>query len=115
MSDPWGRPPSEGDPPPGSYPGAHPGYGFAPPVPKPSNNLALAILTTLLCCMPLGVVAIVYAAQVDSKWNAGDYQGAMTAADNAKKAAIAGIILGFVVIVLYVLLVGASGMSTSGY
>jgi hypothetical protein len=30
-------------------------------------------------------VSIVYAAQVDSKWNAGDQQGAIAASENAKK------------------------------
>lgn len=51
---------------------------------KPANNLVFAILTTLLCCLPAGVVAIVYAAQVDSKWNAGDRVGAEASAKNAK-------------------------------
>jgi hypothetical protein len=52
---------------------------------KPVNYLVQAILVTLCCCLPLGIVAIVYAAQVDSKWNGGDHHGASTAAENAKK------------------------------
>lgn len=52
---------------------------------KPPNYLIQSILVTLCCCLPLGIVAIVYAAQVDSKWNAGDQQGAMTASENAKR------------------------------
>ena len=32
--------------------------------------------TTLLCCLPAGIVSIVFAAQVDGKWNSGDYAGA---------------------------------------
>lgn len=51
---------------------------------KPANSLVWAILATLLCCLPTGIVAIVYAAQVDSKWNSGDRFGAETAAKNAK-------------------------------
>ncbi|MGI9474592.1 MAG: CD225/dispanin family protein [Rubripirellula sp.] len=52
---------------------------------KPENYLIQSILVTLCCCLPLGIVSIVYAAQVDSKWNAGDHQGAINASENAKK------------------------------
>jgi hypothetical protein len=40
------------------------------------NNLVWAILSTLFCCLPLGVVSIVYASQVDGKRAAGDVAGA---------------------------------------
>jgi hypothetical protein len=50
----------------------------------PSNYLVPAILTTLFCCTPFGIVALVYAAQVHSKWYAGDRRGALAAAANAK-------------------------------
>ncbi|BAU07889.1 CD225/dispanin family protein [Fischerella sp. NIES-3754] len=46
--------------------------------------LPQAILTTLFCCLPFGIVAIVYAAQVNSKLAAGDYEGAMQASKSAK-------------------------------
>jgi len=36
-----------------------------------------AILCTLFCCLPFGIVAIVFAAQVDGKLAAGDYNGAV--------------------------------------
>ena len=43
----------------------------APPPPAPRahvpNNLVWAILATLFCCLPGGIVAIVYAARVDGK------------------------------------------------
>jgi hypothetical protein len=51
--------------------------------PKPNNCLVWAILSTLCCCLPFGIVAIVYAAQVDGKYASGDYHGA---ADSASKA-----------------------------
>lgn len=51
---------------------------------KPNNYLVHSILATLCCCLPLGVVAIVYAAQVDAKWNGGDQQGAKRASESAK-------------------------------
>ncbi len=55
-----------------------------------------AILSTLLCCLPLGVVSIVFAAQVNSKWASGDYEGARRASKNAKNWAIWSAILGVV-------------------
>ncbi len=52
--------------------------------PKPDNHLVWAILSTLLCCVPLDIVAIVFAAQVDSKYASGDYAGAVVASGRAK-------------------------------
>lgn len=50
----------------------------------PNNHLAMAIISTLICCLPAGVVSIVYASQVNSKFMAGDYEGAERASKNAK-------------------------------
>lgn len=52
--------------------------------PRPANHLVWAILATLFCCLPGGIVAIVYAAQVDAKHEAGDYAGARESADIAR-------------------------------
>ena len=49
------------------------------------NYLLQAILTTIFCCLPFGIVSIVYAAQVNSKLAAGDLDGAMTASRNARQ------------------------------
>lgn len=51
---------------------------------KPDNFLAWAIVSTLLCCLPFGIVAIVYATQVDSYWFSGNYEAAQRAAKNAR-------------------------------
>ena len=64
---------------------------FNQPV-RPNNHLALAIITTVLCCLPAGIVSIVYATQVNSKYNIGDYEGAERASKNAKTWWIASII-----------------------
>lgn len=50
----------------------------------PPNYLVWAILSTILCCLPFGIVSIVYAAQVNSKWQVGDVTGANIASKNAK-------------------------------
>ncbi len=54
------------------------------PQTPPPNYLVFAILTTIFCCQILGIVSIVFAAQVNSRWNSGDIQGALDASRNAK-------------------------------
>lgn len=73
---------------------------------KPDSNLVWAILSTILCCLPLGIVSIVYAAKVDGLYQSGDYAGAKDASDKAKKFAIIGAVVGLVGSVLYLLFVG---------
>ncbi len=73
------------------YPAQPGGYPFAG---KPDNNLVWAILTTVLCCLPLGVVAIIKSASVDKLWAAGDHAGAQAAADEAKRWSVWGAIAG---------------------
>jgi hypothetical protein len=46
--------------------------------------LTQAILVTLFCCLPFGIVAIVQAAQVNSKLDSGDVRGAQAASDKAR-------------------------------
>ena len=54
---------------------------FAEPIP---NYLVQAILVTIFCCLPFGIVSIVYAAQVNTKIAAGDIVGAKQASSSAK-------------------------------
>jgi predicted secreted protein len=77
--------------------------------PRPQNYLVWAILTTLFCCLPLGIVSIVFAAQVDGKLASGDYAGAVAASENAKRWAIIAAVAGVVVLVLYLIFVVALG------
>ena len=60
----------------------------------PNNHLALAIITTLLCCQLTGIISIVYASQVNSKFLAGDYLGAERASKNAQTWWIVSIVIG---------------------
>jgi hypothetical protein len=64
--------------------------------------LVESILVTLLCCMPLGVVAIVFAAQASSLLSIQQYQLALKSAETAKKWMIASLICGIVVSIIYV-------------
>ncbi|MCX7886492.1 MAG: CD225/dispanin family protein [Verrucomicrobiae bacterium] len=80
-------------------PGTAPPASVPPPVAAPAltpssaqptapayvpNYLAQAILVTLCCCWPFGILAIVFAAQVNSKLRAGDLVGAQEASRRAK-------------------------------
>lgn len=66
------------------------------------NYLVPSILVTLFCCLPFGIVSIVYAAQVNSKEQAGDLQGALNASRLAKRWILASLGSGLVVLLLYV-------------
>lgn len=82
---------------------------------KPDNNLVWAILATVLCCLPFGIVAIVKSTQVDTFWAAGRYDEAVQAAADARKWCWISVITSAVVIVLYFLLVvGVAGLAVVG-
>ena len=114
---------SSSAPPPGG------GYGAAPPPPgnyggpggaPPPNHLVWAILSTIFCCLPLGIASIVFSAQVNSKYAAGDVAGAQDASDKARKfalwATIAGVVLGILYILLFVVLgIAGSSLETTTY
>jgi len=53
------------------------------PIPHVPSHLTEAILVTVFCCMPFGIVAIVYAAQVNGRLEAGDVAGAQSASRSA--------------------------------
>lgn len=74
----------------------------APVVPVP-NYLVQAILVTLFCCLPCGIVAIVYAAGVNGKVQAGDITGALVASGNAKTWCWVSFVLGIILVPLYIL------------
>jgi hypothetical protein len=67
-----------------------------------------AILSTVLCCLPLGIVSIVYASQVNTKWAMGDVAGAQESSRKAKQFAIWSAAAIGVLIVLYVIIAACS-------
>lgn len=87
---------------------------------RPNNNLALSIVATVVslitCCgwvscigVILGIIAIVFSTQVDSKYFAGDYDGAERAAKNAKilsLIAIGTIVLSIIMIIVSIVMQG---------
>lgn len=70
------------------------------PQAPPSNYLVFAILATIFCSKIIGIVSIVFAAQVNSKWNAGDFEGAVTASKNAKLWAWISVSVGVAIVII---------------
>ena len=102
--------PSAFPPPPPAGPGAFPpGYG-GPTGVKPNNYLVPAILATLFCCLPLGIVAIVKASKVDGLFQSGQYAEAEQAAADAKKWTVWSVGIGVAFLVLYGALVVGAGL-----
>ncbi len=97
MAQEWTPPPGPGTP--GSVP----------------NYLVLAIIS-LFCCLPLGIVAVIFAAQVNNKVAAGDTAGALDASKKAKMFSYIALGLGLAGIICYVLffLIMGVGMGLAG-
>lgn len=71
--------------------------------PRPATYLVWAILVTIFCCLPLGVVSIVYAARVDSLYNQGLYDEALDASKKAKMWVIWSVVATFVSSLIYII------------
>ena len=81
---------------------------------RPKNWLVESILVTLFCCLPFGIVGIINAANVNSKFDAGDLAGADKASAEAGKWTKIGFFVGLAGVVLYVLMVFVFGISMFG-
>jgi hypothetical protein len=75
----------------------------------PKNWLVESILVTIFCCLPFGIAGIVFAAQVNSKFAAGDYEGALKSSKDAGKWTKIGFFVGLGLIVLYCLFIFVFG------
>ncbi len=109
-------------PDPGPYPGGGPapyphgpyaggpyqggGYGYGPyPGGRqrpPDNHMVWAVLVTVFCCLPLGIVSIVKASQVNTRLSVGDWAGAVQASQEAKNFAIISAVIGLLFFVGYI-------------
>lgn len=73
--------------------------------PKPPSYLALAIISTVLCCLPAGIVSIVYATKVNDAYLNENYQAALNASKNAKTWGIVSVVvqlaIGIIIFAIY--------------
>jgi len=91
-------------------------HEFDQPETPPANNMSLAIVGTVLglcspCCIGLivGIIAIVQASSVNSKFTAADYTGAASAAKSAKTMAYIAIGLGVLGLIINIITVISFG------
>lgn len=102
-------------PPPGSRPPRPPQPGpyggqAASQAGRPSPYWIVSAISFLSSCL-IGGVALYFSSQVDSRWNAGDPEGARKASQTALIVGIVGIAIG----VLFFLAIVGSSDTSSGY
>ena len=101
----------------GYYQQPQPNYAAQPAqpyVPQPESHLALAIFTTLCCCLPLGIVAIIKSSKVSEYYSLKQYDAAIAASNEAKKwctYAMIGWVVWFVIIAISYSILGAAAFS----
>lgn len=78
----------------GGYAAASPTVDEAPKCPP--TNLVWAIISTICCCWPLGVVGIIFAYLTKKKYKEGDYPKAEKFSEYGAWAIIASIIIGLI-------------------
>jgi len=100
------------------------GNAYTPPTSifeqPPKTYLIESIIATIICCIPLGIPAIIYATQVERKFYMGDKIGAEASSKNAKKWIIIAIVGSVIAYLLYFGLLGGlayfgSTQDTSDY
>lgn len=97
MSQEWTPPPSSG-------------------APATVPNFLIPAIISLFCCLPGGIVAVIFAAQVNGKVQAGDIAGAQDSAKKAKLFSYISIGIGLLGIICYVLffLIMGVGLGIAG-
>lgn len=95
-AQPYGQPPAAPYGAPSPYGAPAPMYQGGPAAAAPQNYLVWSIVATLLCCLPAGIVSIVFASQVNAKWAQGDYAGAQRSANNARTWLIVSVVVGLI-------------------
>ena len=65
--------------------------------------LVLSIISTLCCCIPFGIVAIVFSAKINSAVTAGNIEEAKKAAKTAKIWIIVAVVSGVIATIAYLI------------
>lgn len=78
---------------------------------RPSNYMILSILVTIFCCLPFGIIGIIFASRVDSAWNSGHYEDAVDFSRKARNWSLWGIALCLLVYIAYFTLIAIGVIS----
>jgi hypothetical protein len=65
------------------------------------NYMTQAVLVTLFCCLPLGIVGIIRAGEVNKRLAVNDYAGALAASNSTRSILWWGFGTGLVVCIIY--------------
>lgn len=78
----------------------------------PSSNMVWAVLCTIFCCLPFGIIAIIKASNVNSAWYAGNRELAIRNSKDAMKWCGYGVLASVIGILLYfIFIAGVIGAS----
>ena len=73
----------------------------------PKTWLVESILTTIFCCLPLGIMGIVYSSSVESRYINGDYEGARKKSAKANEMVILSFVFGIIwYFIMLIILIG---------
>jgi hypothetical protein len=79
-------------------------------------NYLIPAIISIFCCLPLGIVGVIFAAQVNGKVAAGDLQGAMDASKKAKLFSFIAIglgVAGWACYLIFWVIIGGAAMMNS--
>lgn len=88
---------------PASQPANNAGSSVNPGV-KPDNYLVWSIITTAMCCVPFGVIAILKSNEVDSLWNAGKFAEAQALSNKVKNINLITMIVTGAILAIYMII-----------
>ncbi len=88
---------------------------YTPP-PQIPNHLLLGVLTTIFCCLPFGIISIVYAVQVNTAMVSQNYAVARVASEKARYWGMLALWIGIAIniLCLFSYVLGLIGASTLG-
>jgi len=76
----------------------------SPGAPASVPNYLVPSIISLFCCLPLGIVAVIFAARVNGQVQAGDTAGALESSRKAKMFSYIGLILGLIWIAIWIIM-----------
>ncbi|HJT28150.1 MAG TPA: CD225/dispanin family protein [Pyrinomonadaceae bacterium] len=76
----------------------------SPGAPASVPNYLVPSIISLFCCLPLGIVAVIFAARVNGQVQAGDTAGALDSSRKAKMFSYIGLILGLIWIAIWIIM-----------